>query len=186
MATPRIQILLSHPNYSNSRANRALVEMASRLDGVEVTHLEDLYPDGGIDCDAEVARLVLADLLVLQFPMQWYSTPPALKAWQDRVLTRMFYINPDTEGAKLAGRPLMVAATLGNRSSAYTAEGVNLFSAADLLKPLQSTANRCGLSWQEPFLVYEARHATDEALASAARSYLDRLISTSLSSAIPA
>lgn len=168
-------ILLAHPDYARSRANRTMAEAVSRLPGVEVAHLDGLYPDGGIDVEAEVARLIAADRIVLQFPLQWYSTPPLLKAWQDAVLTRMFYVAPETEGRLVAGRPMLVAATVGNRSAAYAPDGVNLFPLADLLKPLHATANRCGLAWQEPFLVYEARSAADEALDATGRRYAARV-----------
>lgn len=168
-------IILSHPGFAGSRANRALADAAAALPGVEVAHLEGLYPDGRIDADAEVARLVAAERIVLQFPVQWYSTPPLLKAWQDAVLTRMFYVNPRTEGDLIAGRPLMVAATAGNTQAAYTAGGANLFPLAELLKPLRSTARRCGLDWREPFLVHGAKAATDADLAAAGRAYAGRL-----------
>lgn len=168
-------IILSHPGFARSRANRALADAAAALPGVEVAHLEGLYPDGRIDAAAEVARLVAAERVVLQFPVQWYSTPPLLKAWQDAVLTRMFYVNPRTEGDLIAGRPLMVAATAGNTPESYTAEGANLFPLAELLNPLRSTARRCCLDWREPFLVHGAKAAEDAALAAAGRAYAGRL-----------
>lgn len=171
----KTQILLSHPDYQKSHANRALAEAASRVEGVVVTHLEELYPDGKIDADTEVKRLIEAERIVLQFPIQWYSTPPLLKAWQDVVLSRMFYVHPKEEGDRIANRPLLVAATAGNKPSAYTPEGVNLFSLAELLKPLHSTAHRCGLVWQEPFLIYEANRSTPEKLAAAGEQYAARL-----------
>ncbi|MCR0982838.1 NAD(P)H-dependent oxidoreductase [Roseomonas populi] len=170
-----ILILLSHPDYKNSRANRALADSAAALPGVEVAHLDGLYPDGGIDLDAEVARLIAARRIVLQFPIQWYSTPPLLKVWQDTVLTRMFYVNAKTEGDLLAGRPVMVAATAGNQPGAYRPEGVNLFPLPELLKPLHATAHRCGLDWQDPFLIYEARRAEDSRLTEAGQAYAARL-----------
>jgi putative NADPH-quinone reductase len=52
---------------------------------------------------------------VLQFPIQWYSTPPLLKTWQDTVLTRKFYIHPTEAGERLRDVPVMVAATAGNK-----------------------------------------------------------------------
>lgn len=168
-------ILLFHPDYQNSRANRALADAAGSRPGTDVVDMQTLYPDGRISTDAEVARLLAAERIVLQFPVQWYSTPPLLKAWQDAVLTRMFYIHYDAEGAKLAGRPLMIAATAGNIPEAYAPSGTNLFSLRDLLKPLQATAHRCTLAWQEPFLIYDARRADAEALAAAAAHYVARL-----------
>lgn len=168
-------ILLFHPDYQSSRANRALAEAARSCPGTEVIDMQAIYPDGRIDGDVEVARLLSAERIVLQFPVQWYSTPPLLKAWQDAVLTRMFYIHYEAEGARLAGRPLMVAATAGNVPEAYTPSGANLFSLRELLKPLQATAHRCALAWQEPFLIYNARRADAEVLAAAAAHYVARL-----------
>ncbi|HEV7326566.1 MAG TPA: NAD(P)H-dependent oxidoreductase [Bosea sp. (in: a-proteobacteria)] len=168
-------ILLFHPGYQNSRANRVLAQAAGSRPGTEIVDMQALYPDGRIDDDAEVARLLGAERIVLQFPVQWYSTPSLLKAWQDAVLTRMFYIHYEAEGAKLAGRPLLIAATAGNIPEAYAPSGANLFSLRDLLKPLQATAHRCALAWQEPFLVYDARRADAEALEAAAGYYVTRL-----------
>lgn len=42
----------------------------SRLSGVEMVR----------DGEREAARLLAADRLVFQFPIQWYSTPALLKA----------------------------------------------------------------------------------------------------------
>jgi putative NADPH-quinone reductase len=174
-AMTEILILLSHPDYADSHANRALAEAAAALPGVSVAHLEELYPNGKVDLDAEVARLLGVERIVLQFPIRWYSTPPLLKAWQDVVLTRMFYVNAATEGDRLAGRPLLVAATAGNQPSAYATTGINLFPLPELLRPLHATAHRCGLVWQEPFLLYEANRLTDAALTEAAQRYTARL-----------
>ena len=168
-------ILLFHPHFERSRANRALCEAADALLDVEIVDMQALYPDGRIDTDAEVRRLIAADRIVFQFPLQWYSTPPLLKAWQDAVLTRMFYIAYEAEGAKLAGKPLLVAATAGNVPDAYAPDGANLFPLRDLLKPLRATAHRCGLAWAEPFLIYNAHKADDEALQAAAEHYVARL-----------
>ena len=170
-----ILILLSHPNFAHSQSNKALIEAVSGLPGVEVAHLEGLYGTAPVDTAAEVRRLIAAKRLVLQFPIQWYSTPPLLKAWQDTVLTQMFYINPKTEGELIAGRPVMVAATSGNRPQAYTAEGVNLFPLPDLLKPLHSTAHRCGLHWCEPFITYENNKPSQDKLRSDAALYAERI-----------
>ncbi|SFI65103.1 Putative NADPH-quinone reductase (modulator of drug activity B) [Bosea sp. OK403] len=172
---PKTLILLFHPHLERSRANKALCEAAHGLPDVEIVDMQALYPDGRIDTDAEVHRLIAADRIVFQFPLQWYSTPPLLKSWQDAVLTRMFYIAYEAEGAKLAGKPLLVVATAGNAPDAYAPDGANLFPLHDLLKPLRATAHRCGLAWAEPFLIYNAHKADDEALQAAAEHYVVRL-----------
>lgn len=164
-------ILLFHPDLTRSRANAALAGAAARLPGVEVVDMYALYPDGQVDADREVARLLAADRIVFQFPIQWYSTPPLLKAWQDAVLTRMYYIAYKTEGCLLEGRPLLVVATAGNVPEAYAPGGANRFTMEELLRPLEATAHRCGLPWQPPFLVYRADKLDDLSLHGAARDY---------------
>ena len=170
----RILVLLSHSDYAHSHANRHWRAAAETVDGLQFVHLESEYPDGKVNVDAEVARLQAAERIVLQFPMNWYATPPLLKHWQDTVLTEMFYIHDD-KGAVIDGRPLMVAVSCGNKPSAYTPEGRNLFSVPELLKPLHSTAHRCSLEWTEPFITYENNHASEEKLQADANAYKERL-----------
>ncbi len=169
-------VLLFHPRFAQSATNRALADAAAALPGVQVVDMAALYPEGtAIDVDAEVRRLLSARRVVLQFPVQWYSTPPLLKAWQDAVLTRMFYMAYATEGRYLEGTPLLVAATAGNVPEAYTPAGSNLIPLAELLHPLHATAHRCGLPWAEPFLVYRAGKMGAAELAGEAARYAARL-----------
>lgn len=170
------QILMFHDHSERSRANRALADTAATLPGVTVTDMGALYPGGEVDVDVEVERLLAADRLVLQFPVQWYSTPPLLKRWQDQVLTRMYYIRPSEEGDRLKRLPVLVAATAGNVESAYSAKGINLFPLAELLRPLQATAHRCGWQWNEPFLLYRANKLSDDELAQATVAYSAHLL----------
>ena len=157
-------VLLFHPFYSKSKANAALVQAAARVPGVEVMDMYALYGVDPIDADAEVQRLLNANRVVLQFPIQWYAPPALLQSWKDAVLTRMFYMAYESEGKDFAGTPIMVAATAGNTLAAYGPTGVNLFPLKDMLHPLMATANRCGLPWAEPMFVYEANKLDAEAL----------------------
>jgi putative NADPH-quinone reductase len=168
-------ILTFHPDLQASRANAALLRAASAIDGVEQVDMQALYPGGTVDADAEAARLLGAGRIVLQFPLQWYSTPPLLKSWQDSVLTRMYYLRYEEEGRKLEGTPLMVAATAGNTPENYSAHGSAGFTLAELLRPLQATAHRCLLPWAEPFLLYRANQLDDAALEAAGEAYAAHL-----------
>lgn len=171
-------ILLFHPNLAQSRANAAMARAAAALPGVGVVDMTAACPEGldlFRDGEAEAARLLAADRIVLQFPVQWYSTPPLLKAWQDAVLTRMFYLAYEAEGRRLEGTPLMIGATAGNTPDAYRHGGRNLMPMADLLAPLRATAHRCGLIWGEPFLLYRADQLSPEELDSAAAGYAEAL-----------
>lgn len=171
----RTLILAFHPDLNRSRANRAMLDAAAAVDGVEVVDMQHLYPTGHIDTDAEVHRLLQADRIVLQFPVQWYAAPALLKQWLDDVFTRMYYLRYTDEGQHLEGTPLMVAATAGNLAEAYGPEGVNLYPLAALLRPLEATAHRCKLPYATPFLAYRANKldaAEQQALATAYRAHL--------------
>ncbi len=172
-------VLLFHPDLQNSKTNAALAEAARGVPGVETVDMQALYPEGRLDMfidgAVEAERLLSADRIVLQFPVQWYSTPPLLKAWMDAVLTRMYYVFHDTEGSRLEGRPILIAATAGNVPEAYAPTGQNLFPLAELLNPLRAAAHRCRLIWTEPFLVYRAGKLSDAELAEAARLYAETL-----------
>lgn len=173
----RTLILLFHRDIATSSANRALRDRAAALPGVEIIDMQGLYPDGQIPpfTDTEAQRLLSADRIVLQFPIQWYSTPALLKTWQDSVLTRMFYVFPETEGDRLMGTPLMVAATAGNIPGAYGRDGANRFTITEILTPLRATAHRCGLPWQDPYIVFCADRLDEAALTDAADGYADAL-----------
>jgi len=185
MTMTRTLILIFHPDLAQSRANAALARAANTLPGVEVIDMQAACPDGidmTRDGAAEASRLLSADRIVLQFPVQWYSAPPLLKAWQNSVLTRMFYIHFEDEGRRLAGTPLMIAATAGNVPEAYRPEGSNGFSMNDLFIPLRAMAHRCGLVWAEPFVLYGAMKLSDAQFKAAGADYaatLARWIATS-------
>lgn len=170
-----ILILSAHPDIETSRTNRAMLAAAGRLPGVEITDLYTLYPDGEIDVDRECARLLDAQTIVLQFPLQWYSTPSRLKEWQDTILTHMVYLDFEGQGKHLVGRRFLLAVTAGASEATYAADGYNRYDIEDILRPLQATSNRCGFAWQKPFVVFETRNAPDDVINHAARRYADRL-----------
>lgn len=171
----RTLILLFHRDITKSSANRALCHCAATLPGVEIVDMQSLYPDGHIDVATDAAdeaqRLLSADRIILQFPIQWYATPALLKAWQDSVLTRMFYIFAEDEGDRFTGTPLMIAATAGNIPGAYGPSGANRFTIEEIFTPLRATAHRCGLPWHEPHVVFTADKLDEADLVVAAKGY---------------
>lgn len=67
------------------------------------------------DIRAELDKLLAADLLILQFPLWWFSVPAILKGWVDRVLVNGIVYGQgrrfDTGGLK--GKRAMVATSTG-------------------------------------------------------------------------
>ncbi len=94
-----ILIIYAHPYPHHSHANKRMLEQARTLEGVEIRSLYQLYPDFNIDIAAEQEALSRADLIVWQHPMQWYSIPPLLKLWIDKVFSHGWALRSWRHGA---------------------------------------------------------------------------------------
>ena len=169
-------LLLAHPNFEASRANRALLSAVGDLPDLEIADLYALYPDGRVDVAAERDRLLRATRLVFQFPLQWYATPALLKQWEDAVLTPLFYTQPDV-AASTAGLALLAATTTGGPSASYEPGGVGT-TIHELFAPLRATARKCRWEWQPPFAVHDVRNLDEAALARAGAAYREALLAT--------
>ena len=131
-----------------------------------------LYPDFNIDVAAEQAALARADLVIWQHPMQWYSVPPLLKLWMDKVLSHGWAYGHN--GIALRGKSLMWAVTTGGGESHFDIGSFPGFPV--LAQPLQATALYCGMKWLPPFAMHCTFICDDETLQAQARHYRQRLI----------
>jgi glutathione-regulated potassium-efflux system ancillary protein KefG len=174
-ATSGVLLVLAHPALERSRANRALAKAAKGLSGVTYRDLYETYPDFAIDIEAEQASLLAHDVIALQFPLYWYSTPALLKEWLDLVWLHGFAYGED--GAALVGKRLFVACTTGASAKAYHAQGYNRFTMDEFLRPLEQTAHLCGMVWETPFVVHGAAVKDDAALKAEAERYKARIAS---------
>jgi glutathione-regulated potassium-efflux system ancillary protein KefG len=175
-------LLLCHPALERSRVNRALVEAARHVEGVHVQDLYEEYPDFDVDVRAEQRLLEAHDVLVLQHPFYWYSTPALLKQWFDLVLEYGWAYGPG--GHALEGKLLGSALSTGGRAEAYRPGGLHDVTMEDLLAPIRQTARLCGLRWQQPFVVHGSFRLSDAELAEQAQGYVRWL--EALASAAPA
>lgn len=149
--------------------NRALWSAAEALPDITGHDLYETYPDFLIDTPAEQARLLAHEVVVLQFPFYWYSSPALLKEWIDLIWLHGFAYGH--EGRALHGKTLSVACTTGGSDEAYGATGHNRFSMAEFLRPYEATASLCGMRWVQPFVVHGAAVIDDPGLTEAARGY---------------
>lgn len=162
-------VIFAHPAIQRSRANAALLEVARRRPDVTLHDLYRKYPDFLIDVPAEQKTLLAHQLIVLQYPLYWYSCPALLKEWFDAVLLHGFAFG--RTGTQLRGKTLMVAVTAGGDHHAYRPEGMNRFSMAEFLRPVEATAHLCGLQWAQPFVLHDAIRITEEDRKLAADAY---------------
>ncbi|MFI1800164.1 NAD(P)H-dependent oxidoreductase [Streptomyces sp. NPDC020379] len=84
--------------------------------------------DGTLDAavKAHLDRLLAADLLVLSFPLWWFSLPAILKGWVDRVFVRGGVFGGDYglfDEAALAGKRAMLLFTTGGSSESFQPGG---------------------------------------------------------------
>lgn len=103
-----------------------------------------LTAEGGDDVSVEQAKLLEADLVVLQFPLWWYGVPAIMKGWIDRVFEAAFGYDvwhPQSGRARkygdglLAGKRGLVVVIAGDRPGALQPRGLS-GDIEDVLRPL--------------------------------------------------
>ena len=147
-------IIYANPDNDNrSIANKIIVEQLLKSKNIEIRKLYSLYPDFKINVDAEQKALVEADILILQFPLHWYSVPGLLKEWLDKVFLHGFAYG--SGGDNLHGKEFIVSTTVGGDLDSYCASGHNHFTIDELLKPIQQTALFTGMKFNKPIISYD-------------------------------
>jgi NAD(P)H dehydrogenase (quinone) len=118
------------------------------------------------DVKAEIEKLLWADILILQFPLWWFSMPAILKGWVDRVFAYGFAYGVGEHSDRrwgdrygegtLAGRRAMLIVTAGGWEEHYGARGIN-GPIDDLLFPIHhGILYYPGYDVLPPFVVYSA------------------------------
>lgn len=117
------------------------------------------------DIEREFVKLQQADLLVLTFPIFWFSVPAILKGWIDRVFLsgpiyggRRFY---DRGG--MAGRRALVGASLGGRDYMFHPDSVHGDLKTMMRHLLQGTLGYVGFDVVDPFFAYHVPYVDSEA-----------------------
>jgi glutathione-regulated potassium-efflux system ancillary protein KefG len=170
----KILVLHAHPRSSASVVQRAMLSAIAGLDGVTMVDLYAAYPNLDIDVAAEQQRLLAHDVIVLQHPFYWYSSPAIIKEWQDLVLENGWAYGPG--GTRLAGRYLMSAISTGGSEAAYHREGRNRFEIEDLLSPFNQTAYLCSMAYLAPFVIHSGRRLPAPELSAAVEAYRDLIV----------
>ncbi|KOY00737.1 MULTISPECIES: NAD(P)H-dependent oxidoreductase [Pseudomonas] len=129
------------------------------------------------DIQQELDKLLWADLLILNFPIYWFSMPAILKGWIDRVLVsgvcyggKRFY---DQGG--LAGKKALVTVTLGGREHMFGEDAIH-GPLEDMLRPLlRGTLAYVGLDVLPPFVAWHVPYISAEARGQFLLDYQRRL-----------
>jgi glutathione-regulated potassium-efflux system ancillary protein KefF len=173
-----ICLVYAHPYPDRSRANHLLVEAVRDLPGVGLRSLYDLYPDFGIDVQAEQEALSEADVIVWQHPLYWYTVPGLLKHWFDKVLAHGWAYGAD--GTALRGKKCLWVATTGGDDASFSPEGMHGHGFEAFVPVVRQTARFCGMEWLEPLIIHGAHRVTLASLRESATDYRARLVALQL------
>lgn len=124
------------------------------------------YETGTLASDImqEVEKLKRCELLVLNFPVFWFSMPAIMKGWIDRVFLsgvsfggKRFY---DRGG--LRGKRALVTATIGSREHMFGPDAVHGNLEAMFSHLLRGTLGYVGFDVFEPFIAWHVPYISDE------------------------
>src|SRR5574344_42440 len=137
-------IVSGHTDMNDSFANKKiLVEIAKMYPNAEIDYLANLYPDFKIDVQVEQQKLINADIVVLQFPLFWYSTPSLLSRWIEQTFVHGF--SHGSSGDKVKGKKLVLSITAGAPSSTYDKPNKPEGVMDDLVLPLKKLCDLTGM-----------------------------------------
>ena len=153
------------------RADFPAYPMANRLRPVAASKMGFETQSLTTDVQAEMDKLLWADVLILQFPLWWFTMPAILKGWVDRVFACGFAYGVGEHSERrwgdrygegtLAGKRAMLVVTAGGWKEHYSARGIN-GPIDDLLFPINhGILYYPGYDVLPPFVVYRA-DALDE------------------------
>jgi NAD(P)H dehydrogenase (quinone) len=137
------------------------------------------------DVKAEQRKLLWADILILQFPLWWFTMPAILKGWVDRVYACGFAYgvgeHSDThwgdrygEGT-LSGKRAMLVVTTGGWPSHYGPRGIN-GPMDDLLFPINhGILHYPGYAVLPPFVAHRVDRLDDAGFQRVADDLRDRM-----------
>ena len=135
-----ILVVSGHTDLKHSVANKTILETLSKLlPTAEISKLDELYPDFKINVKAEQEKLVKADIIILQFPIFWYSAPSMLERWMESTFVHGF--SHGSTGDKLKGKKLILSFTTGAPEQMYSRDGAMKYNIDDFLPCFKAMCN---------------------------------------------
>lgn len=145
----------AHPGHSFSHANSAMFRAAQGVEGITSVDLYHEYPRHIIRINHEQEQLTRHDVILLQFPLFWYSAPSLIKEWIDLVFEHGFAYGEG--GNQLRGKWLMLAVTASAPKDAYSPQGYQHFPLRTFLTPFEQTARLSQMRFAAPYVLYDSQ-----------------------------
>jgi NAD(P)H dehydrogenase (quinone) len=148
------------------------------------------------DVAAELAKVLAADLVILQFPLWWFGPPAILKGWMDRVFVYggLYSSARRHDRGVCKGKRALLCVTTGSSEEACSPDGREGDTRL-VLWPALYTLRYVGFTVLEPVLIHGVRsdlcdddahaHAHDLELARATRRYRAMLADLDAAPTVP-
>ncbi|GAB1535279.1 NAD(P)H-dependent oxidoreductase [Geovibrio sp. ADMFC3] len=136
-------LVYGHPSPEGSTVNKIISSELEKTAGVTVRCLNDSSAGGCFDVKAEQDALTDADIIVFQFPLQWFNMPWIFKKWLSDVFTDGFAFGE--AGDRLQGKVLIASATMGGKVDDSASKPV-----FKLLDDIKEFAEYTGMNFAEP------------------------------------
>ncbi|WP_435162851.1 NAD(P)H-dependent oxidoreductase [Paenibacillus glycanilyticus] len=166
-------VIITHPNMTASRVNKAWREELQNHKDITIHELYATYPDEKIDIAREQKLIESHDRIIFQYPLYWYSTPPLLKKWFDEVLQYGWAYGAD--GSKIAGKEIGVAVSTYGTNESYQHSGFNRFTLEEILRPVEALAHFISCKYLPHFALNDVSNLTDERLAQSKADYINHI-----------
>ena len=117
------------------------------------------------DVESEATKVIESDLLVLVFPVYWYSVPAILKGWIDRVfLSGRFYGGRRIyDAGPMRGKRALVVTSLGGRAHMFEGPDSMHGDLHTMLRHLlQGTLSYVGFDVMKPFIGFHVPYLGDQ------------------------
>jgi NAD(P)H dehydrogenase (quinone) len=137
------------------------------------------YASGGLadDIATEIEKVAWCDLMILQFPLYWFSLPAILKGWIDRVFVPGFAFGSGKwyERGGLVGKRAMLATTMSAYPEMMAPDGLNGFLEVNLWPIQNGVLAFCGFDVLAPFVANSVPYIDEAARAAILAVYERRL-----------
>ena len=147
-----VVIICGHPDLKISVANKTIPdEISAQCPQIEIRKLCELYPDYQFDLKAEQATLEKADIIVFQYPMNWFGVPGLLKLYIDKVMEHGWAYG--SQGTALEGKASIASLTTGVPEVGFSAEGFVGRTVEELTFPVAKFAANCKMDCKKIFSI---------------------------------
>ena len=174
-----VLIVSGHTDLNDSVANKKILEdLKEKLPEAEFDYLSELYPDYKIDVETEQEKLLNADIIVLQYPLFWYSMPSIMEKWMEEAFAHGF--SHGSTGDKLKGKKIIASFTAGAPGEVYSKEGVFGREIEEYLNPIKSACILCQMEYAgsvfTPGVSYQIRNDQSDEIIEKAAAHCEKLL----------